>query len=97
VSVLYYYCPESIKPKLKMFYSTCKSVVVRLLQDEAQLSISKSLEVSDRAEVSTAVVMDALHPQEATKKAFKKPEATRDSSPTAANETERQPETEGSR
>ena len=56
-----------------MFYSTCKSVVVRLLQDEAGLSISKSLEVSDRAEVNTALVMDALHPQETAKKAFKKP------------------------
>ena len=71
--MLYYYCPELIKPKLKMFYSTAKAIVMRWCEADFSMPITKSLEISDRAEMSTANTLDALHPQDAVKKAFKKP------------------------
>ena len=72
-AVFYYFCPELIKPKLKMFYSTAKSIVTRLCEVEFGMPITKSLEISDRQEMSTPHVLDAIHPQESVKKAFKKP------------------------
>ena len=72
-AVFYYYCPDAIKPKLKMFYSTAKSIVLKLCDTNYSLPITRSLEISDRQEMTTAQVLDALHPAEAAKKAFKKP------------------------
>ena len=66
-AVFYYFCPELIKPKLKMFYSTAKSIVTRLCEVEFGMPITKSLEISDRQEMSTPHVLDALHPQESQK------------------------------
>ena len=72
VFVFVYYCPDNIKPKLKMFYSTCKQVCIKLCE-QLQLVVAKSLEISERSELTTAAVMEALYPQEAVKKTFKKP------------------------
>ena len=72
VFVFVYYCPDSIRPKLKMFYSTCKQVCIKLCE-QLGVVVSKSLEISDRAELTSAAVMEALYPQEAVKKTFKKP------------------------
>ena len=74
VYVFVYYCPDAIKPKLKMFYSTCKQVCIKLCEQlPTPVRISKSLEISDRSELSGAAVQEALYPQEAVKKTFKKP------------------------
>ena len=56
-----------------MFYSTAKSIVTRWCEADFGLPITKSLEISDRNEMSTAAVLDAIHPQESVKKTFKKP------------------------
>jgi len=74
VYVFVYYCPDAIKPKLKMFYSTCKQVCIKLCEALPQpIRVTKSIEISDRSELSMAAVMEALYPQEAVKKSFKKP------------------------
>ena len=75
VYVFVYYCPDNIKPKLKMFYSTCKQVCIKLCEQllGGSSGMSKSLEVSERSELSMAGVMEALYPTEAVKKTFKKP------------------------
>lgn len=70
--VFVYYCPESIKPKLKMFYSTCKQVVMKVCETLG-ITINKSIELSSTAELTTAYVMDELYPVSAAKKVFKKP------------------------
>ena len=72
VYVFVYYCPDNIRPKLKMFYSTCKQVCIRLCE-QLGVVVSKSLEISERSELSSAAVMEALYPTEAVKKTFKKP------------------------
>jgi twinfilin-like protein len=70
--VFYYYCPDLIKPKLKMVYSTSKGPVMGWIETEG-VKVDKSLEISDKAEMTTAAVMDALHPSVEVKKGFKKP------------------------
>ena len=72
VFVFVYYCPDSIKPKLKMFYSTCKQVCIGLCE-RLGMTVTKSLEISERSELSGAAVHEALYPTEAVKKSFKKP------------------------
>ena len=72
VFVFVYYCPDTIKPKLKMFYSTCKQRCITLCE-QLSIRVAKSLELSERTELSSAAVMEALYPQEAVKKTFKKP------------------------
>lgn len=70
--VFCYYCPDSIKPKLKMFYSTCKQVVTKVCEGLG-IQINKSVELSDPKELSTAFVYEELYPTVAVKKTFAKP------------------------
>lgn len=70
--IFLYYCPDDIKPKLKMFYSTCKQVVVKLCENLGVV-LSKSIELSETKEITTAAVLEELYPQVAVKKTFKKP------------------------
>lgn len=67
-----YYCPDSIKPKLKMFYSTCKQMVVKMVEAQG-IALSKSMEFSESKELSTPAVMEELYPAAAAKKSFAKP------------------------
>jgi len=69
-----YYCPDSAKPKLKMFYSSAKAMVIQYLAD-ASIEVAKKLEASDPAEVSVQSAMDELHPKVAAKAGFAKPKS----------------------
>lgn len=71
--VFVYYCPDDIKAKLKMFYSTCKQVVVRIIDERLGGEVTKSIELGEKHELSTAAVLDDLYPQTSVKKTFKKP------------------------
>eukprot|EP00808_Paulinella_micropora_P026286 g33878.t1 len=70
--VFIYYCPENAKPRKKMFYSSCKSVVMNLLQNNG-IEVQKSIECSEPSEVSHAAVLDELYPKKAVKETFAKP------------------------
>jgi len=67
--VFVYYCPDSAAPKLKMFYSSCKSMVVKL----CGVHVSKQIEISAPNEISEQVVLDELYPKAVASKAFAKP------------------------
>jgi twinfilin-like protein len=70
--VFLYYCPDDIKPKLKMFYSTCKSVVIKLCE-QLGCEVNKSIECSERNEINTQAVLTDLYPPVSVKKTFAKP------------------------
>lgn len=70
--VFVYICPDGIPPKLKMVYSTCKAVVVKLCE-QLGITLGRSVELSDSKELSTAWVLDELYPAVQQKKTFKKP------------------------
>lgn len=67
-----YYCPQAIKPKLKMFYSTCKAVVIKMCE-QFSVKIHRSLEISEKNDLSIDNVMNDLYPPAETKNSFKKP------------------------
>lgn len=71
-NVFIYFCPDAAKPRKKMFYSSCKSVVVSLLQSK-KIDIAKSIERSSQKEISEAELLEELYPKETTKKSIKKP------------------------
>jgi twinfilin-like protein len=70
-AIFFYYCPDGAKPRLKMFYSSCKNVVQQMVA--SQLTIAKSLECSEPAEISTNNVLTELYPQVEKAAGFKKP------------------------
>jgi twinfilin-like protein len=72
VFLFVYYCPDDIKPKLKMFYSTCKQVVMKLCENLG-IEVKKSLEISLPVELSTSTTLEDLYPVQSVKKQFKKP------------------------
>jgi hypothetical protein len=65
-------CVCFCQPKLKMFYSTCKQVVVKVCE-QLGITIARSLELSEPKELSGASVLEELYPQASAKKTFKKP------------------------
>jgi twinfilin-like protein len=70
--VFVYYCPDVAGPRLKMFYSSMKSMA---LQTAAALNVTptKQLEISVPAELTSQFVLDELYPKKSTTKAFAKP------------------------
>jgi len=70
-AIFFYYCPDGAKPRLKMFYSSCKNVVQQIVSK--QLAIAKSLECSEPTEISTNNVLTELYPQAEKAAGFKKP------------------------
>jgi len=70
--VFVYYCPDVAGPRLKMFYSSCKSMAVKTAE-KFGLTTNKQLEVSVATELSTAFVLDELYPKKTVTKAFAKP------------------------
>jgi len=73
-NVFIYFCPEGARPRGKMFYSTSKSVVIKLAATHG-FETHKSIEVSDAKEICDAGVLDELYPKKAEKKEFAKPKA----------------------
>jgi twinfilin-like protein len=70
--VFVYYCPDVAGPRLKMFYSSCKSMAVKTCS-KFGLECTKQLEISVASELSPASVLDELYPKKSTTKAFAKP------------------------
>jgi len=70
--VFVYYCPDVAGPRLKMFYSSCKSMAVKTAE-KFGLTVTKQLEVSVSSELSAAFVLDELYPKKTVTKAFAKP------------------------
>jgi len=72
--VFLYYCPNTAKPKLKMFFSSCKAIVVQLIENLG-LAVVKKLEASDPPEISSQATLEELYPKTENKKKFDKPKA----------------------
>jgi len=72
--VFFYFCPDVAKPKLKMMYSSCKGIVIKVAL-AAGIDLKKNLEASEPNEITAAVVLTELYPKKDEKVAFKKPSA----------------------
>jgi len=70
--VFIYYCPDKAKPRLRMFYSTAKANVLKLLAT-LELAPPKNVECSLPAEISHDVILAELYPKVVTKQNFAKP------------------------
>jgi len=69
-----YYCPDDANPRLKMMYSTCKSMVLRVLE-KMEIKVTNKYEASTSQELTDRVVMDELYPKKSEKLSFAKPKA----------------------
>lgn len=69
-----YYCPDIAPPRLKMFYSACKSMIVKIF-DSLNVKADKKIEISDSKELTSAFLFDELYPKVVEKKTFSKPKA----------------------
>jgi len=72
--VFFYFCPNVAKPRLKMMYSSCKSIVIKLALG-SNIDLKKNLEASEPDELTPTVVLTELYPKKDEKVAFKKPTA----------------------
>jgi len=72
--VFFYFCPDVAKPRLKMMYSSCKGIVIKVAL-AAGVDLKKNLEASEPNEITPAVVLTELYPKKDEKVAFKKPSA----------------------
>lgn len=72
--VFIYYCPMSCIPKQKMFYSSSKATILKLL---TQLGIEKvvNLEADTPTEITDQVIQNEIHPPKAEDTSFAKPKA----------------------
>jgi len=73
-TIFLYYCPDAAKPKLKMFYSSAKAMMLTLFE-HLGITITKKLEASDPADVTSQFALEELYPKAAVKKTFAKPKA----------------------
>mmetsp|Transcript_21664 Transcript_21664/g.32257 ORF Transcript_21664/g.32257 Transcript_21664/m.32257 type:complete len:350 (-) Transcript_21664:15-1064(-) len=69
-----YYCPDDANPRMKMMYSTCKSMVLRIME-EKKVAITNRYEASTEQELTDATVMYELYPKKTEKVVFAKPKA----------------------
>jgi len=72
--VFFYFCPDVAKPRLKMMYSSCKGIVIKLAL-QAGIDLKKNIEASQPDEITPSVVLTELYPKKDEKVAFKKPTA----------------------
>jgi len=70
--VFLYYCPDVAGPRMKMFYSSCKSMAVKTC-DKFGLTIAKHVEISVPTELSADQLIDEFYPKKTVSKAFAKP------------------------
>jgi hypothetical protein len=70
--VFFYYCPDGAKPRLKMFYSSCKAMIIKICEN-LSIEVKKSLESSEPTEINGHLVLDELYPKKTVKKTFSKP------------------------
>lgn len=69
-----YYCPGKAKPKLKMFYSTCKQNILKIFENLGY-SDYYNLECDCAAELTSEGIEEELYPKEVASTVFKKPSA----------------------
>ncbi len=67
-----YYCSVKAKVKERMVYSSTKQSVVQMLSD-MKAGVSKSMEISEAADISEKILYDYVHPPEEKKISFSKP------------------------
>lgn len=72
--VFIYYCPGIAPPRSKMFYSTCKSNIIKLFKT-LDITDFHNLECNAADEVSEAAILEELYPKKTEDKSFKKPTA----------------------
>jgi hypothetical protein len=70
--VFVYYCPDKARPKMRMFYSAAKSIVVKILEAHG-ITRDCNFEASDASEVSVAEALDALFPKKHERVVVAKP------------------------
>jgi len=70
--VFIYYCPDKAKPRLRMFYSTAKANVLKILA-QLELEAPKNVECSLPNEISHESILIELYPKAEVKSTFKKP------------------------
>jgi twinfilin-like protein len=71
-NVFIYYCPGKAPPRARMFYSTCKANVLKVIENLG-LGETKRLECDMISEVSTQEVQSQLYPVVVEKKKISKP------------------------
>jgi len=71
--VFLYYCPMAAMPRMKMTYSSCKSIAVKLCEKVGGFPVSKQYEWSEPGELTSAALLAELYPKAAEKKVFTKP------------------------
>jgi len=70
--VFMYYCPDTAPPKLKMTYSSFKSIVVKWAEKQG-VTVTKQFEFSETQELTTQALHTELYPKLSEKKVFAKP------------------------
>jgi len=71
-TIFFYYCPNVAMPRLKMFYSSTKSNILKICE-KFEIAITKNIELSEQKEMTKALVLDELYPKKVESKAFSKP------------------------
>lgn len=71
-NVFVYYCPDVAPPKQKMFFSSCKSMVLKVIEKQ-NIEAPKNLEISEPKELTEELVEELLNPKTQEKKSFAKP------------------------
>ncbi|GAB5371016.1 hypothetical protein AAMO2058_001542800 [Amorphochlora amoebiformis] len=72
--IFIYYCPDEAHPRLKMMYSTCKAMVLSVVE-KLKVQVTKRYEASEGNELTDQMVMAELYPKKAEKVTFAKPKA----------------------
>jgi len=70
--VFVYFCPDSAHPRLKMAYSSCKSIAVKLCEKYG-IDIAKQFEYSEPSELTSSGLIAEIYPKASEKKVFAKP------------------------
>jgi len=73
-TVFIYYCPSGAKPRSKMFYSSCKNVIIQIIGLQ-EVVITKNFEFSEARDISSQAVLDELYPKEVAVQGFAKPQS----------------------
>ncbi|EDQ91064.1 uncharacterized protein MONBRDRAFT_31730 [Monosiga brevicollis MX1] len=74
-TVFIYSCPGfKCSVKQRMMYSTCKSPLIDVVEDEIKLELAKKLEIGESAELTQEFLYDQLHPAKTVfKQKFSRP------------------------
>lgn len=71
-NIFVYYCPDLAVPRQKMFFSSAKSMVAKVVTSMG-IEINKNLEMSEHKDFTSKALLDELYPKKADSKGFAKP------------------------